>query len=1072
MSDGQVVIGIAADAAEYNKALGAIPKATEKAFSSAFGSVNSIVDGLGRSVASIGDTLTKFITLPAIAAGTALAGITIGKGWERLTAIDTARAKLQGLGHDGQAIESIMDSALASVKGTSYGLGDAATIAASAVAAGVRSGADLTRYLTTVGDAAAISGRSLGEMGSIFNKVQTAQRAYLGELNQLADSGIPIFQWLADEAGTTADAVREMASDGEISSEMFFRAVEKNIGGAAKVIGENSLKASLENVGASISRIGANFLDAGGKGGGFFSQLQPLMVELMGELDSLEAGAADLGVEFGKAFADIVKWAKDVYDQWKKLSPEGKKLALQVVAITVAAGPLLKIVGNGIISVNRWHKEFKTLTDGLTKTKVAMNAVKVAGGALVAVLAGMVIGHIVTQLAEAADRSKRLKSATTDLEGALSKSNDAYIGTARDARAAAGGVSELEAASSKALDKQAELAQSLSEAWSDVGTDAALLDGYMRTIEELADKSMLGADKQAELANAVNGFNEITGNSISIIDPLNGKLSEQKDAVLAVADAYKEHARVAAAQEALIEIEKQRLITTAELEQAEADLAAMEDGLMLKFGGVELASDEAGRAYENQKNKVDDLRAAKESIVSTEEATKKVVEDSIDVLNRSVEALSALVSTHEGVPAILEESGHSVGDLSQAFADLGISTKDLEQISGEEMAAIAANFDGGWSSIYDLCVEYGAKIPEDYAANLANGQGAVDSAAESTLKGPLESAMAAAAEKTAEGGADVAESYAGGIEGGSGDVAGAGVLLKDAGIDPLTGQAWEFEAAGGENASAYADGFKGGGHFVKAAADEAAYKPVASVMEAAKAKAPGLGADAATGYAGGITSGTGAVVSASGGVREATEGMKPGDTWSWGSHAGENFAAGLRSTINAVRGAASEIGSTVARLLEHTKPPEGPLKEGEDKWGEHAGENFAAGLLRSAKKAFKAALGVAGAVEEGLADASVPTLEIPVELSDIAITRETMDAIADLAVIASSPIQADSGAAFGAAGAASDRDGRIVSALEGIGERIDALDRTLPRRIREGVPESYGLDVNGREAARMIKELI
>lgn len=283
-------------------------KGAQKTIEKELGGVNTQGAGqkIGSGLASGVSTGLKAITAAAGVAATALAGVTLVKGWDRLVGIDSARAKLSALGHDAKSVEGIMDSALGSVKGTAYGLDEAATAAASAVAAGVQPGQELTKYLATVGDAAAISGRSMTEMGSIFGKVQTSGRASMLELNQLADSGIPIYQYLADEIGVTTDEVRKMASEGQISSEMFLNAIEKNIGGAAKIMGETSFSGALSNIGASISRIGANFLDAGGQGGGFFSQLKPLMVDFMGILEKVEGLASNLGVSFGAAFSDFV----------------------------------------------------------------------------------------------------------------------------------------------------------------------------------------------------------------------------------------------------------------------------------------------------------------------------------------------------------------------------------------------------------------------------------------------------------------------------------------------------------------------------------------------------------------------------------------------------------------------------------------------------------------------------------------------------------------------------------------------------------------------------------------------
>lgn len=227
----------------------------EKNFAKAQASLqdfNSRMKSIGGSISAVGSKLTSSITRPALLATSALARITMVKGFNRLTGIDDARAKLNALRFDAAEVEDIMSFALKSVKGTSYGLDEAATTAANAVAAGIKPGKDLTKYLTMTSDAAAIAGMSMSEMGSIINKVQTGQTAYTEDLEQLADRGLPIYQWLGEEAGVAAGEVKKLASDGQISSEILFNAIEKNVGGAAKIIGENSFTAALANIGASI----------------------------------------------------------------------------------------------------------------------------------------------------------------------------------------------------------------------------------------------------------------------------------------------------------------------------------------------------------------------------------------------------------------------------------------------------------------------------------------------------------------------------------------------------------------------------------------------------------------------------------------------------------------------------------------------------------------------------------------------------------------------------------------------------------------------------------------------------
>ena len=130
-------------------------------FDKAIKGAESSLSNLGKLSSDLGNKLTKYITKPALAAGTALAGITLVKGWNRLTALDEARAKLKAIGNTAEDVEQIMNDALASVKGTAFGMDEAATTAASAVAAGIEPGKELEKYLTAVADAAAVAGTDM-----------------------------------------------------------------------------------------------------------------------------------------------------------------------------------------------------------------------------------------------------------------------------------------------------------------------------------------------------------------------------------------------------------------------------------------------------------------------------------------------------------------------------------------------------------------------------------------------------------------------------------------------------------------------------------------------------------------------------------------------------------------------------------------------------------------------------------------------------------------------------------------------------------------------------------------------
>lgn len=209
--------------------------------------------------------LAKGVGLTILGIGATVGAIAITGGISRALNIEDASAKLKGLGHDTQAVESIMKDALASVKGTAFGLDSAATVAATAVAAGIKPGQELEKYLRLTADAATIAGVSMEEMGSILNKTTTSGRVFTQELNQLADRGLPIFQWLQEEYGVTAEELRKMVERGEVDAATFRKVIEENIGGAALASGDTT-RGAFANMMAALSRFGAAlsgpFLDA------------------------------------------------------------------------------------------------------------------------------------------------------------------------------------------------------------------------------------------------------------------------------------------------------------------------------------------------------------------------------------------------------------------------------------------------------------------------------------------------------------------------------------------------------------------------------------------------------------------------------------------------------------------------------------------------------------------------------------------------------------------------------------------------------------------------------------------
>lgn len=264
----------------------------------ALGGAEKTADKSGKSIGSklssgMGSVLKKSAVGVGAAAGAALgAGLTKGIG--RLNSIEQAEAKLKGLGHSAQSVGGIMENSLAAVKGTAFGLEEAATTAAGVVAAGIKPGKELEQVLKTVGDTATIAGTSMADMGTIFGSVAARGKLQGDDMLQLMSRGVPVLQLLGDELGKTSAEVSDMVSKGQIDFATFERAMRKGVGGAALEAG-NTVQGAMRNMGAAAGRLGATLA------GPFFKRAAGGFNGVTAALDAMDA-------RMKPVMANVDKW--------------------------------------------------------------------------------------------------------------------------------------------------------------------------------------------------------------------------------------------------------------------------------------------------------------------------------------------------------------------------------------------------------------------------------------------------------------------------------------------------------------------------------------------------------------------------------------------------------------------------------------------------------------------------------------------------------------------------------------------------------------------------------------------
>ena len=405
-----------------------------KALGAAEGKVESQGQSMGGKLASgIGKTLKVGAASAGVAAG-GFIGAGLAKGMGRLTAIENAQAKLTGLGNSSRDVSVIMDNALASVKGTSYGLESAATTAAMAVASGIKPGKELEQVLKTTADTAGIAGASMDEMGAIFGSVAARGKLQGDDLMQLQSRGIPVLQMLAEQTGKTSAEISEMVAAGEVDFAMFERALRENVGGAALEAG-NTLQGAFKNMGAAAGRAGATVE------GALVGVMKYGIQEVTGALDALDAKLKPMAASTQRFLDGTVvpglQKAKAAAADFFESADFQNGLAGAKVAIgdLVSAGQqLLPVVGNIASALGQAGMQLGQAAWGAFST--ALSAAASAASALAVPLntvTGFLSDHpaMVTAAVAAWAGFKFIPSVAEKMSGSLQGLND-RVGGMRD----------------------------------------------------------------------------------------------------------------------------------------------------------------------------------------------------------------------------------------------------------------------------------------------------------------------------------------------------------------------------------------------------------------------------------------------------------------------------------------------------------------------------------------------------------------------------------------------------------------------------------------------------------------
>jgi tape measure domain-containing protein len=254
------------------------------------------LDSFGARITStVSGALRKGLTFGA-AAVTGIAGFSLFGGLGRLLDTEDATVQLRRMGLGISEIDTLLAAVDTTFSGTPFANPDGFNISSQLFASG-RSLEEIPGILGNIADLATHGNVPIEQMGSLFTRIASQGRVTGEELNRLSDANIPLTV-LADTMGITVDELRTMASEGKLTSDVFFDAIEQveMFDGAAKSAGDTT-RGAWANMKTALKKLGADFL------GPLFGENGHAVQGLKAITEGIK-GMAPRVKELGQRFAD------------------------------------------------------------------------------------------------------------------------------------------------------------------------------------------------------------------------------------------------------------------------------------------------------------------------------------------------------------------------------------------------------------------------------------------------------------------------------------------------------------------------------------------------------------------------------------------------------------------------------------------------------------------------------------------------------------------------------------------------------------------------------------------------
>ena len=938
----------------------------------------------GQAMTSVGSTLSRYVTAPVLAAGTA--AVKLASDYEEnLNKVDSA---FKG------SSDVVKDWAKEATK--NFGMSESAALDATSLFG------DMATSMGLSTDEAAAMSTSLaglaGDMSSFKNiDIKTAMTAlkgvFTGETESLKGLGVVM----------TETNLKAFAEDMGLVYDEMTQAQKVTL--RYKYVMQNTANAQGDYLRTSD---------------GFANSIR-----------TLKAETSNLGAAFGKELlpyiTPLVQKATELVKSFGNLSETEKQAIIRTAGLAAAAGPLITVGGKLTTGIGKIVEKGGQLVEWTGKVAAGQATISSTAAA-----AGAGIGALAAFAAMAYIGYKDLEKGVREANTELYESIDAVEGTNAALDSATSGLTKGMEDAKKAID--------------DVESSAQAATKIADQIEELTSKTSLTADEQARLKVLVAEMNQLFPEMGLAIDDVSGALNMsnteirkfiQNEHDMAKAAAYsnavKESLKAMAEAELAVakaQIERDNLQEQVNASQAEYDaivakntasidkltgadreLAEMSTQVQGATNGQKMALNDANEALTEQKKKLDDCSTAQAEAQKEYDLNRAALEKLANSLGVTVDELLGMNDASEETEIALEDLG---GTTEEAADEIDKATQEIIDSYNQTYESAKESVLGQTDLWDELEKQEKTSIGEmrknlqahnealrNWNSNASKLMSSTQYQTDVNFRAMVDSIVSAGMDMAPE-----LQALVDAFEAGDEELAG---ITADYGETKALAETFSKNTASAKTSAEYGlqamnEAFKQeGDKLVKNAKTmmsdtgdaiqnydlgkptTMAVRTIGKAVPEAKKQGKGIADGGTTGVKDGqpgfekAASGAGgsavqqmasAIKNAEAKTRNAANDIYNGVSSvfgnlasqgkTWGGHLGEGFAQGLASQANSIWNQARTIAQGVKNILGHSTPKEGPL-HGDDVWGEHLAQNFASGMIKGVSGVKEAAMDLAAA---------------------------------------------------------------------------------------------------------------